>query len=364
MIKESCLTKHDIGEDYAPPMSSVSPPDVLFAERVNGYSVIEDDSILVINNKSIAKTEILVPGVQFAHFVYQQDFSETFNIDSDKPYFSMVYSLGPTITVSGKNEIPISKSIEAHQYGMFYIENHISYTSIEAKKGDEVIVINFSVPHFEKFIPNNHLFYARFEDAKSTGITACLNDENMQINRSMRQLLDAIIECEHIANYRFLHMKSKVIELLLQQFISLEKKQVTESIHDLSSSNREKMYEARDIIMSNLSRPCSLMDLAKQVGTNECYLKKQFKQVFGNTVYGYLHEKRMEKSKELLQEEQSKVSEVAKSIGYKHGSHFAAAFKKYFGFLPNELRLFFPTLLSFCVDIQELLFVEEIGILV
>ncbi|PZP50842.1 MAG: hypothetical protein DI598_04620 [Pseudopedobacter saltans] len=360
MIRESSMPIYDREQRSHYMSETVMPPSTLFEERINGYSVLEEDIVLVINEKEIAKTEILVPGLQFSHFVYQEKFDDIIRTSSDQSYFSMIYSLGPSLEVEIDNNT--SFGIGQFQYGMLFMGAHDSHFRINAKKGDEIIVFNFSLSHFEKFIPHHHVFHAQYNAAKVLGKTECLNKDNVQMSHHLRQLLNEIIESEHVANYKFLHLKSKVIELLLQQFIALETE--PQAKIPLSTSNMEKMYEARDIIMSNLSRPCSLMDLAKQVGTNECYLKKQFKQVFGNTVYGFLHEKRMEKSRELLQEEQTKISEVAKSIGYKHGSHFAAAFKKYFGFLPNELRIFFPTLLSLLVDFQEVLLVEEIGLVV
>jgi len=39
-----------------------------------------------------------------------------------------------------------------------------------------------------------------------------------------------------------------------------------------------------------------------------------------------------------------KIAEVAKMMGYKRASHFTQAFKKYFGYLPNSIRMFFLTL--------------------
>ena len=47
----------------------------------------------------------------------------------------------------------------------------------------------------------------------------------------------------------------------------------------------------------------------------------------------------MEKAKEQLCQEGSKIAEVAQRMGYKHATHFTAAFKKYYGYVPNKIRI-------------------------
>ena len=74
------------------------------------------------------------------------------------------------------------------------------------------------------------------------------------------------------------------------------------------------------------------------VGTNEYDLKRDFKVVFGNTVYGYLKQYRMEQAKSMLIENDATVAEISLKVGYKHATHFTSAFKKHYGYLPNKLR--------------------------
>ncbi|RYY33343.1 MAG: AraC family transcriptional regulator, partial [Sphingobacteriaceae bacterium] len=101
----------------------------------------------------------------------------------------------------------------------------------------------------------------------------------------------------------------------------------------------EKMNHVRDILLDNLNTELSLKELANQVGTNEFDLKRNFKKVFGNTVFGYLHQHKMEKAKQLLLTANNKVATVAELMGYKYATHFTNAFKKYFGYLPHKLKL-------------------------
>ena len=46
----------------------------------------------------------------------------------------------------------------------------------------------------------------------------------------------------------------------------------------------------------------------------------------------------MQFAKELLVLGNEKIQVVAEKVGYKHATHFTAAFKKYFGHLPTKIR--------------------------
>lgn len=82
--------------------------------------------------------------------------------------------------------------------------------------------------------------------------------------------------------------------------------------------------------------PPSLQELANEVGLNLKKLKEVFKQIYGDTVYGFLLNYKMEKAKKLLESNQYNVNEVGLKIGYSTSSHFIAAFKKKFGITPKK----------------------------
>jgi AraC-like DNA-binding protein len=75
--------------------------------------------------------------------------------------------------------------------------------------------------------------------------------------------------------------------------------------------------------------------LARIVGINDCKLKAGFRHVFGTTVFGYLHDCRMERSRQLLEAGEMTVTEAAQAVGFVSRGHFAAAFKRRFGVNPS-----------------------------
>ncbi|MDY0263980.1 MAG: AraC family transcriptional regulator [Sulfurospirillum cavolei] len=94
----------------------------------------------------------------------------------------------------------------------------------------------------------------------------------------------------------------------------------------------------KTIIQSEIANPPSLKVLARQCALNEFKLKQGFKELFGTTVYGFVHAKRLEKAKELLEKQEISVQEAALHVGYQSLSHFSKAFKECYGIFPSELK--------------------------
>lgn len=100
----------------------------------------------------------------------------------------------------------------------------------------------------------------------------------------------------------------------------------------------ESLYQVAAYLEWNLAAEHSLVALSRRFGLNECKLKREFKVLFGTTVFGYLRRRRMEEAARLLRETCMTVLEVAAEVGYSNPSHFARAFVVEFGCLPKEFR--------------------------
>ncbi len=317
----------------------------LFIE--NDDAVIERRQPFQINPAVNYCTETLIPGIlHFAHYKSILPQKEEILLRNNSAYLSMVFSLKNRSTYICRN-VGVFAALAHNQHTLVFMPGQDAIIRWEPEKYGEVFVINLTLDYFERFLPPTHPFFPVFQAAVTNNKPAAASAENPAITPRMLSLLYAILQCEHQGHYKRLFVKSKVMELLMLQLEQYEQHSAADTTEELDETNIKKMHLAREIIASNLSRPCSIIDLAQQVGTNDCYLKKNFKQVFGTTIYGYLQKERMEKSKALLLEGNKKIAEVARLAGYKHASHFTTAFKKYFGYLPNKIRL---SILSFFYD--------------
>ena len=88
-----------------------------------------------------------------------------------------------------------------------------------------------------------------------------------------------------------------------------------------------------------MTDPPSLQALADEIGLSLKKLKEGFKQLYGNTVYQFVLDHKMNHARQLLVTGSHNVNEVALELGYSNSSHFIDAFKKKFGTTPKKYLL-------------------------
>ncbi|MDR2270214.1 MAG: AraC family transcriptional regulator [Sphingobacterium sp.] len=134
-----------------------------------------------------------------------------------------------------------------------------------------------------------------------------------------------------------LYLESKASELLLTQISCFSKQSKYDRSLKLRQSDIEAIHYVKELISKDFDH-LTIPDLALSAGINQTKLKTGFKEIFGQTVFGFLSNLRMDKAKELLVSTDISISEIATMIGYNYSQHFVNAFKKHFGCTPGEFR--------------------------
>jgi AraC-like DNA-binding protein len=147
--------------------------------------------------------------------------------------------------------------------------------------------------------------------------------------------LNQLINIQLSPNANRLYYQGKVLELLALYFS--ERKPDTENCPFLNNEDLvRKIKHAKEYLLAHEDRPPTIKELAKLAGLNEYQLKAGFKEIYGNTVYGYLLEHKLDHARMLLDSRKFQVAQVAYQVGYTNPSHFIAAFKKKFGVTPKK----------------------------
>ncbi len=100
--------------------------------------------------------------------------------------------------------------------------------------------------------------------------------------------------------------------------------------------NIQKIKKAKDIIIERMAEPPTLQELAQEINLPINKLKEGFKQVYGDPVFSFLFDYKMEVARQLLAGGSLNVNEVGLRVGYSTASHFIAAFKKKYGVTPKK----------------------------
>jgi AraC-like DNA-binding protein len=99
-----------------------------------------------------------------------------------------------------------------------------------------------------------------------------------------------------------------------------------------------EIWKARRLILEQSSEALSLGKVAKAVNINANYLSEKFKQVTGIKFVDYIARIRFEKARDLLQDANLRVSEIAFAVGFQSLSQFNRVFKRFTGQSPTEYR--------------------------
>lgn len=106
------------------------------------------------------------------------------------------------------------------------------------------------------------------------------------------------------------------------------------------SNSEDERFEGIRLLLGSLSYQYkNLQSLAQSEGINLTKLKKKFKQIYGTSIYQYLLQVRIERAKQLLQENSITLKGVALECGFKNYQHFSTTFKKWTGVTPKGYRL-------------------------
>ncbi|WP_019991484.1 helix-turn-helix domain-containing protein [Rudanella lutea] len=158
------------------------------------------------------------------------------------------------------------------------------------------------------------------------------------ITAAMQTVLEQITGCGLSGAVRRLFLEAKVMELLALQQEQLKASLATSPPAE-SHPDADRLQEARRLLEERFDNPPTLSELSRLVGMNEFKLKKEFKALYKETVYGWVLNYRLEHAYDLLKTGRYSVSEVAYTVGYQHPAHFTTAFRKKFGLAPREVDI-------------------------
>ena len=160
--------------------------------------------------------------------------------------------------------------------------------------------------------------------------------DNLPFSSSIAVVLSQILQAKVHDSMKSLYFKGKVYELLSLYFNKSEDPSVEQCPFLVDEENIQKIRRAKAIILERMTDPPSLEQLAVEIGLSLKKLKEGFKQLYGDTVFAYLLDHKMEEARRMLDSQKYNVNEVGLKLGYSTASHFITAFKKKYGTTPKK----------------------------
>jgi AraC-like DNA-binding protein len=121
----------------------------------------------------------------------------------------------------------------------------------------------------------------------------------------------------------------------------MRKKQIRGYAHLIE---RTKLYDVpaielvKSIIEKDPVNHIQIPTLANRAGINEFKLKRGFRELFQTSPYQFRLQLCLKKAKQLLEETDDTIDQIASKVGFDSYNGFSTAFKKAFRLAPTEYR--------------------------
>lgn len=152
--------------------------------------------------------------------------------------------------------------------------------------------------------------------------TECSIDFILENNHNIFELLQAK------ANY------SSCMELFkkfTKHFISIIEEKKTSTV-------RKEILQIENYVKQHYSEEIDLNTISELLNMCPSHISNLFKKETGINFSSYLTKVRMDAAKQLLQNSDTLIYEIAESTGYSNSGYFGKVFKKFFGITPEEYK--------------------------
>ena len=245
--------------------------------------------------------------IQF-HFCLKGSSKFLFNQGS---YIFNVENENSILLYNPNKELPIDLLLDANSQVISILISIKKFHSLFSNESDQI-----------SFLNNDNIENKLYKEKKIGPMIAVI------LNQMYQQSLN-------LSMYK-LYLRGKVFELMSLYFSKDKEMDIEQCPFLADDNNIKKIKKAKEIIISRMIEPPTLIELAKEVDISLKKLKQGFKQVYGASVFSFLIDYKMQISKRLLSSGNYNVNEVALKVGYSTATHFINAFKKKFGTTPKK----------------------------
>ena len=245
--------------------------------------------------------------------------------------FSLIYFLNPSLFSlrNQKKKFPIN-----HQHNNLFLPNKVEMAfQVLPKQPFYVLDITFTQSWLFHQFTSADPCYQRFQQYKladGNGILTqpCTADDY----RTLHEL-----EIIHHHNEQDLfYNRSRIYSLICGFFEKAfsENKTPQKQV----ALRYDQVITAKNIVMQNITGLPTIEAIAKKVNMSVSCLLRQFKLMFGKSIYEYILEKKMELAKKMIVEDRMDIKAIAAHLGYHQPSPFIEAFTKWHGCSPGKLK--------------------------
>lgn len=227
------------------------------------------------------------------------------------------------------NRIVFADDVQANK-------NLFDYSFLEMEEEIVALMEHFSesdlLAFVDKYYSSDYIYDTISLKAITTSIISIIQVEFMKINENFANVFgNEYVIWEKLANFEsILDIRQWITNIIRSVCLFVKNKK--------SSRHIKTIARIKEIIDEEYAAINSVSDIASKLYISTVHANQLFKKYTGETIFDYLTNYKIERAKEFLREENSRVYEVAEKVGYKSKTYFSALFKEYTGMTPREFR--------------------------
>jgi AraC-like DNA-binding protein len=221
------------------------------------------------------------------------------------------------------------------QHNLFYGRRPVAKR--KATKADPELIVEFSPAAFQTMVITGNIALREFSKKIKQGKSLVFSQHNLILDAVMQQCISAITHYQGSEDAKRMYMYARALDLLWLQQENYLRAQQPRPVYVKTEYDKERIVFARDYLLTHMDAPPTLIELAAIAGLNEFKLKRGFKELFNQTVFGYLADVRLEMANRAIREKKKTATRIAFELGYASLQHFSAAYKKKFGISPGQV---------------------------
>ena len=166
-----------------------------------------------------------------------------------------------------------------------------------------------------------------------------LATQHWQLSPRVAAMAEQIVRPPQLAPLlQNIYIESRALELIGEALGTLCETVPATHTQALLPREHQRLRELHAFLASGQADELSLNAIARHAGVNANTLQRQFRSVYGTTVFEHLRECRLQRARQALERDGITVGQAALVAGYTSAANFATAYRRRFGMPPKLAR--------------------------
>ena len=233
--------------------------------------------------------------------------------------------------INGDLEVSVNDSIRSLAKNEFIVVNPMTIHSTWCRNGNTAILLQIPVSFLERFMP----------EIREYVIDIDMNSEDPRVRTKLGNIRNTLqnlwVAYQFEAEGYIFRCYSLILELIYILVHSFSRRVPNKELRK-NQRNLERIQHIINYVREHYTEQISIRDIASEVGLNEIYFSRFFKENMGLTFLEYVNTVRLEKIYVDLLNTNRSIKDIQETHGFYNDKVFRRMFREIYGCAPHEAR--------------------------